>query len=1395
MSVQTVSFHKSTLPSETHITQLGESGPPYTVHGVALGSGDVTKGASGITKKWPADELEDAVDSLEGKNLVVDHKNNADGVVGEVTKCGFKEGTGIVYQAELYEEDYADKIENGLLEVSIRGYHDDVEDLEEDEDTDALIVKNITFENLSIVPNGAAPSNTLNMGEHEELSAAALQQFTASLIEEPEPAMWVQWGDNMHGITISLPEDGEIEVDIYEETDGEWQSTEETTMVDANELSEWDVEEDDVGAVEKDEDSEENTVAENAPLIKEGMEFFSDVNNSTIVVEDVSGTEVSVKNPEEGSGWTEEVSQIYTKLGEGEWEKAGGPDILGEGMKFFSTVNDGEVYISSTDGNRHTLSTVDGESQWMETTEIILRKLGSGEWEHAGHMDMSSEEMAADANYSQGDWVRWDTRNSTEIGKVTGSYTKGDDIPDIRGDRGLSPESDEILYTLRMYKDRDGTYHPIEGKPIGHYEESVRSADEPADVSESSVELGRSNAENYTDFNEGDWVQWYTESGERHGKVTSVDNESEEVTAQTWTQNSDGEWSEGEATVTKAFDDKIEGWGNFPREMGDFADGEDPRKEPADNEYAEENSSSELVSDAVEKGLKEKVEEHNEKHAEDDESKRVTYRMLKNVYNRGMGAYNDTHREGMTQQQWAYARVNAFLYLVRNGNPENSAYKQDNDLLPEGHPKYSESPDTEENMAGAGNIANLLRIQEGDMVEYQAKPEMFGRAVHIDEDEKIIMVEIMEESGGEMESTGFTVTAGYSDLIPMRSDRMEENSMTTADVITQDVFGEHEPMGSDDNDQTLKEIVEGVVTAELASDMDELDEVYSEWDDTVNMTASDLRQWSENPCSREASLEPVTVMKRNLGLLETNKSDWGTNEIDDAKRTISFINRMRGAKGEGDQKTGGSFDCPTNWAISLLNWAYNPFDEVPDAPDNDELDSVDVVELTRGESEEPLIRSLQDQIDMMRESPERFSRQEVDRAEDNLSTDEGETRIGEASDVASLAEFEMHEVSYSGTHEDSWSRPALEDFVSEMDIDDDISEYDDLTETAKEDVASSFIISASGFPADTYGDLGLPVVEPSGELSVNALAAVKGGHGASEVDGLSEDMEDDIIEYVNQLARDEFDRNWSVEENMQDKDYNEDEGDMDVPDDHKFESMSDAEDKAEDMGISGAHQMGDMYVPGDSHEDYMQAVEEMESTEEQTADDAMVAIPVKTDSKNIQITNMTNLEEELESLDSPVAVEAEELESLEEKADRLDSMSDNLEELRERTEVIDEVDKDCLEELRDSDDPMVVETDEYEELSDEAEQVKGVYAASLSEEYDAFDADELTDRYSIEELREKFEDSIGSVEEELTAGSSDAEPRSQDASEEELSEDTSEEELADEVQEKQEEIRNKILSR
>ena len=58
------------------------------------------------------------------------------------------------------------------------------------------------------------------------------------------------------------------------------------------------------------------------------------------------------------------------------------------------------------------------------------------------------------------------------------------------------------------------------------------------------------------------------------------------------------------------------------------------------------------------------------------------------VYQRGVGAFQTSHSPNVTsQQQWAIARVNAFMYLVKNGRPQNAKYVGDNDLLPKGHPK------------------------------------------------------------------------------------------------------------------------------------------------------------------------------------------------------------------------------------------------------------------------------------------------------------------------------------------------------------------------------------------------------------------------------------------------------------------------------------------------------------------------------------------------------------------------------------------------------------------------------------------------------------------------------------------------------------------------------------
>jgi len=100
---------------------------------------------------------------------------------------------------------------------------------------------------------------------------------------------------------------------------------------------------------------------------------------------------------------------------------------------------------------------------------------------------------------------------------------------------------------------------------------------------------------------------------------------------------------------------------------------------------------------------------------------------------------------------------------------------------------------------------------------------------------------------------------------------------------------------------------------------DIIDEVYSKYHDTVNMSYSQLKAWSETDCSKLASLDRNPI-NRNLNLLSKNKSEWGADEVKSANRTISFVSRMKNMEqGEPVSKT-----CPSKRDISLKNWAYNP---------------------------------------------------------------------------------------------------------------------------------------------------------------------------------------------------------------------------------------------------------------------------------------------------------------------------------------------------------------------------------------------------------------------------------------------------------------------------------------
>jgi hypothetical protein len=96
------------------------------------------------------------------------------------------------------------------------------------------------------------------------------------------------------------------------------------------------------------------------------------------------------------------------------------------------------------------------------------------------------------------------------------------------------------------------------------------------------------------------------------------------------------------------------------------------------------------ISGKVKEGLKNKVSKHNEKYG-DKPTKRATQRMLEAVFKRGIGAYNmnpQSVRPSVTSSdQWAYARVNAFLYALAKGRFRGGKF--DTDLFPKGHPLSS----------------------------------------------------------------------------------------------------------------------------------------------------------------------------------------------------------------------------------------------------------------------------------------------------------------------------------------------------------------------------------------------------------------------------------------------------------------------------------------------------------------------------------------------------------------------------------------------------------------------------------------------------------------------------------------------------------------------------------
>jgi hypothetical protein len=916
-----------------HLSSELDGDKPWTIHGIAIGEGDVTRGQSGIRKKWPKEALKPAVDSLEGRSLVEDHDNSSRGVVGEVVAAKYKDDVGVLYEAELYDEELAERVKNGLLEVSIRGYHGDVENMAETEEG-AKLVQRVKFDNLSIVPSGAAPSNTAEMGPSSELSPAECAE--------------------MMGIEVELSE-----------------------------------------------------------------------------------------------------------------------------------------------------------------------------------------------HFNEGDLVMWEWSDGEAYGRVMDVYTE---------------PGTEITRTI------DGN-------------EVTRTVEEDRAVYELEV----------------------------------------------W-RDGDEEFS---GTALK-YGDKVNKWSDPPQ----------------------------MVEEA------------------------------------------STH----------------------DGTPE---------------------------------------WEEGQLVRWQVEPGLFGKIVHVDEKRHVVMVEVHDEMDGELQSTGFTISAGYSDLMPMK---MDEEASEAEESVYAASLREHSERLSDGYIPTLSD---GVLDAMDEAQLEEkLDEVYSEWNDHVNMSASELQSWSENPCSREASVDPQAVIKRNLRLLEKDKDEWTENDIQDAERTISFISRMSDEANKPESPKDGSNGCPTEWAISLLNWAYNPFDSMPEVPE--EMDSMEPVELGYDVPEGAEEEGNPNKLD---EEPERYPEGDDTPREDREGMHEFEEE--EASDAAELADYSMHEPDWDGDHEGEWSTPNLEDFAEYYDFEagTDFAELDEDTRSA---IRNHFLIARGGFPAEDYGDLKLPVVEPNGELSLNALAAVKGGRGATAVDGLNSEMESKIMSWVNETAQSVFDEDWGDEE------------------ENSIGPADDA-DKPADVGNEAGE--NDDTVTVLSADSSIPVISKNEGTGNEPV--SIVAAEENTGDSNMtdEITEeeLSELRRKAEAYDELGGDGADPSEAVEELREEFQS---DLDELKERTAILDEVDRSDVEALQETDEPYIMEREKYEQLEEDVDSVRSLYAEALSKRT-GVPVERIEDKWTLEEMREDLEDELDEDEElddELTP-----DPQGADPEEEELEEAAEVEEVGDdspseEAAEKQEEIRQRILS-
>jgi hypothetical protein len=104
-----------------------------------------------------------------------------------------------------------------------------------------------------------------------------------------------------------------------------------------------------------------------------------------------------------------------------------------------------------------------------------------------------------------------------------------------------------------------------------------------------------------------------------------------------------------------------------------------------------------------------------------------------------------------------------------------------------------------------------------------------------------------------------------------------------------------------------------------------VDEVWDDWKDAVNMTASELERWLDTDESQAVGQKSSGggestghhSGRRIVEILRTKKADLSEDDAEHMRKVVGYVHRHLAQRPSGDT-------TDTAWRYSLMNWGHDP---------------------------------------------------------------------------------------------------------------------------------------------------------------------------------------------------------------------------------------------------------------------------------------------------------------------------------------------------------------------------------------------------------------------------------------------------------------------------------------